>query len=59
MLIDVANVVIHTWPLIGDAVINGKTGLLLIVEKYPWANTLEPRAGVEDALKEIQTGLPV
>ncbi len=58
VLNDVANVVIHTWPLIGDAVIDGKTGLLLIVEKYPWANTLEATRGVEEALREIQIGLP-
>jgi Cu/Ag efflux pump CusA len=41
----------ETWPVTGDAVINGKPGLLLIVEKYLWANTLEATRGVEDALK--------
>ena len=29
-----------------------------IVEKYPWANTLEATKGVEDALEELQPGLP-
>jgi CzcA family heavy metal efflux pump len=58
VLSDVANVVVETWPVTGEAVINGKPGLLLIVEKYPWANTLEATRGVEDALKEIQIGLP-
>ena len=31
-------------PLIGDAVINGEPGLLLVVEKLPWANTLQVTA---------------
>ena len=42
----------------GEAVVDGKPGLLLIVEKYPWANTLEATRGVEEAIKEIQIGLP-
>jgi Cu/Ag efflux pump CusA len=36
---DVANVVWGTWPLFGDAVINQGEGLMLIVEKLPWANS--------------------
>jgi CzcA family heavy metal efflux pump len=58
LLSDVANVVEDTWPLIGDAVINADTGLMLVVEKYPWANTLEVTHGVEDALAELRPGLP-
>src|SRR5512145_2299638 len=38
---DVADVVWGTWPLFGDAVINQGEGLMLIVEKLPWANTLD------------------
>ncbi len=34
-------------PLFGDAVINDGPGLLLVVEKFPWANTLEVTRGVE------------
>ncbi|MEZ4862298.1 MAG: efflux RND transporter permease subunit [Caldilineaceae bacterium] len=55
---DVAEVVEDTWPLIGDAVVNDGPGLLLIVEKYPWANTLQVTRGVEDALAALQPGLP-
>ncbi len=35
---DVGRVQVGAPPPIGDAVINGKPGLLLIVEKYPWGN---------------------
>jgi CzcA family heavy metal efflux pump len=56
-LSDVANVVEDHQQLIGDAVINGGPGLMLIVEKLPWGNTLEVTKGVEEALKELQPGL--
>ncbi len=55
---DVADVVKGTQPLAGDAVVNGEPGLLLIVEKYPWGNTLDVTHSVESALKEMQPGLP-
>ena len=55
---DVADVADGTWPLIGDAVINDGPGLMLVVEKYPWANTLELTQGVEQALDELRPGLP-
>ena len=45
-------------PLIGDAVINDGPGLLLIVEKLPWGNTLDVTQGVEAALEELRPGLP-
>ena len=56
-LADVANVVEDHQQLIGDAVINDGPGLMLIVEKLPWGNTLEVTRGVEEALKELQPGL--
>lgn len=55
---DVADVVEGHQPLVGDAVINGGPGLLLIVEKFPWANTLQVTKGVDDALAALQPGLP-
>ena len=58
VLSDVANVVEDTWPMIGDAVINDGPGLLLIVERFPWANTLEVTNGVEAAIEELRPGLP-
>jgi CzcA family heavy metal efflux pump len=54
---DVARVVEDHQPLAGDAVINDGPGLMLIVEKLPWANTLDVTRAVEQALKELQPGL--
>jgi CzcA family heavy metal efflux pump len=58
LLSDVADLVRDHQPLIGDAVINDGDGLMLIVEKLPWANTLDVTRGVEDALKDLKPGLP-
>ncbi|NRQ31153.1 efflux RND transporter permease subunit [Nonomuraea sp. NN258] len=55
---DVADVVEGHQPLIGDAVINDGEGLMLIVEKLPWGNTLEVTKGVEDAIAKLKPGLP-
>ena len=55
---DVATV---TWgypPLIGDAVINGGPGLMLVVEKFPDANTLDVTRGIDQALAAMEPGLP-
>jgi CzcA family heavy metal efflux pump len=54
---DVSNVVWDTWPLFGDAVINDGPGLMMIVEKLPWANTLDVTRGVEQAIEEMRPGL--
>ncbi|MFD1213145.1 efflux RND transporter permease subunit [Arthrobacter sp. GCM10027362] len=54
---DVARVVEDHQPLIGDAVINKGEGLMLIVEKLPWGNTLEVTEGVEAALEQLKPGL--
>jgi CzcA family heavy metal efflux pump len=55
---DIAELVRDHQPLIGDAVINDGIGLMLIVEKLPWANTLDVTRGVEAALEELAPGLP-
>jgi CzcA family heavy metal efflux pump len=54
---DVANVVEDHQPLIGDAVINDGPGLMLIVEKLPWGNTLDITRGVEQAMADLAPGL--
>ena len=55
---DVADVVETFPPMVGDAVINGGPGLMLIVEKLPWANTLDVTRGVEEAIEALKPGLP-
>ena len=55
---DVATIKWDTWPIVGDAVINDELGLMMIVEKLPWANTLEVTRGIEEALDELRPGLP-
>jgi CzcA family heavy metal efflux pump len=55
---DLGQVVWDHQPLIGDAVINNGPGLLLIVEKFPWGNTLDVTRGVDAALAEMRPGLP-
>src|SRR5205807_4779100 len=57
-LSDVARVQYGHPPLIGDAVVNGRPGLMLVVEKFPGANTLQVTAGVDKALAEMAPGLP-
>ena len=52
-----AEVAIGFPPPIGDAVINDGPGLLLIVEKQPWGNTLEVTRNVEAALEALRPGL--
>ena len=55
---DVATVAETHQPLIGDAIIDGGPGILLVVEKLPWANSLQMTAGVERAIKDLQPGMP-
>ncbi|UUZ76107.1 efflux RND transporter permease subunit [Polaromonas sp. P1(28)-13] len=45
-------------PLIGDAVLKNGNGLMLVIEKFPSANTLEVTRGVDQALAELSRGLP-
>ncbi|MGL4553297.1 MAG: efflux RND transporter permease subunit, partial [Gemmataceae bacterium] len=54
---DVARVVVGSPPPIGDAIIDDKPGLLLIVEKQPEGNTLDVTRGVEEALDKLAPGL--
>jgi Cu/Ag efflux pump CusA len=58
LLKDVAQVVENHQPLIGDAVINNKSNLLLVIEKLPGVNTLEVTRNVDEALVALQPGLP-
>ena len=53
-----ADLVYAPQGMIGDAVINDGPGLMLIVEKFPWGNTLAVTRGVEEALERMKPGLP-
>jgi CzcA family heavy metal efflux pump len=55
---DVADVKYDHQPLIGDAVIGDGPGLLLVVEKLPWGNTIDITRGIQDAIDSLQPGLP-
>lgn len=55
---DVATVKYDYQPVIGDAVVNDRPALMLVVEKLPWANTLQLTGDVEAALRELGPGLP-
>ena len=57
-LADLGNVVVDSGPLFGDAVINDGPGLMLVVQKFRGANTLEVTRGVEEALQRLEPGLP-
>lgn len=54
---DVADVVEGNPAPIGDAVINDGPGILLIVEKQPWGNTLDVTRNVEAALDALRPGM--
>ena len=56
-LADVATIVVDHQPLIGDAVVDGGAGLVMVVEKFPGSDTLEVTRGVEDALEALRPGL--
>ncbi len=43
---------------IGDASMNGKPAILMVIEKQPGSGTLEVTKDVEDALEELQASLP-
>ena len=55
---DLGRVVEDEPPLWGDAVINDGPGLMLIVQKFRGANTMEVTEGVERAMDEMRRGLP-
>jgi Cu/Ag efflux pump CusA len=55
---DVARVVNGHPPLIGDAVVHGGRGLMLVIEKLPGASTAAVTRSVQGALNELRPGLP-
>jgi CzcA family heavy metal efflux pump len=56
-LSDVSEVVEDHQPLIGDALCRDGQCLLLVIEKFPGANTLEVTRGVDAAFEAMRPGL--
>lgn len=56
-LSEVATIVENHQPLIGDALINDQSGLLLLIEKFPEASPVEVTQGVEEAIANMAPGL--
>jgi CzcA family heavy metal efflux pump len=54
---DIADVVEDHQLLIGDAVVNDGPGLMLVIEKFPNADTVEVTRAVEQALEALRPGL--
>jgi Cu/Ag efflux pump CusA len=54
---DVASVTEDHQPLIGDASLDGNSGLMLVVERFPGANTADVTAEVDKALTAMAPGL--
>jgi Cu/Ag efflux pump CusA len=53
----VSTVVEDHQPLIGDAILPSGPGLMLVIEKFPEANTGAVTEGVEQALEALRPGL--
>lgn len=53
----VANVAWGYPTLAGDAVIGGGPGLMLVIEKFPGANTLQVTQGIDQAFAALAPGL--
>lgn len=55
---DVAEVTIDAATKIGDGSVNGKSAVVIAIQKQPGANTLELTRRIETTLGEIQQDLP-
>ncbi len=55
---DVAEIVTDHQPLIGDALCSSGPCVLLVIEKFPEANTPIVASGVDEALEALSLGLP-
>ena len=54
---DVARMTYGHPPLIGDAVVDNGPGLLMVIEKFPGANTVAVTQGIDHAFDEMRPGL--
>jgi CzcA family heavy metal efflux pump len=54
---DVGSVVQGHQPLIGDAVVDGHPGMLLVIQRFPGANVRDVTRNVEQAVNDMGPGL--
>jgi Cu/Ag efflux pump CusA len=54
----VTDIVVGHQPLIGDALVRGQPGLVLVVQKLPSASVLAVTDGLNQALAQLQPSLP-
>lgn len=54
---DVTDIKVDHQPLIGDAIVGGGAGLLLVVEKFPGVSATDVTNNVESALETLRPGL--
>jgi len=57
-LAQVADLQVGNHPFIGEGVIQDEAGLFVVIEKYPWANTLEVTREVEAAMEALRPSIP-
>jgi CzcA family heavy metal efflux pump len=58
LLGQVATLTTGIAPPVGEGVVNDHEGLLVVVEKYPWANTLEVTRDAEKAIELLRPAIP-
>lgn len=56
-LSDVASIVTDHQPLIGDAIVGDHDGLLLVIDKFPGADSREITAQIREKLGDLKPGL--
>jgi CzcA family heavy metal efflux pump len=54
---DVGSVVQGHQPLIGDAVVDGKPGMLLVIQRFPGSNVRDVTRNVEQEINDMKPGL--
>ncbi len=57
-LAQVADLKTGNNPFIGEGVIQDEAGLFVVIEKFPWANTLEVTHEVEKAMELLKPSIP-
>lgn len=58
LLNQVADLTTGNPPFIGEGVIQDEAGLFVVVEKYPWANTLDVTYEVEKVIESLRPSIP-